>query len=769
MSVIVVSIIISFVNMSASASSFHFPSIVLKVSLADDLRRLTFVTPFTFSRLIDLLRSTFATNPITLTIKYRDDENDLVTISNDSELVDAISVAQSTSSKILKLQLSQALDKSLSTSTSTSTPAASASHAPLTPPLVVASPSAAIITPTIAATPTTPSSPPTAAANVTSTASSSPSPPSSSSSSSSCGKVEEWLRVIRSFLLSKEVGSVLPQLLNAVVDVVVTSSDNVESIVTRVVSLLPASFVASPSWTELAVLLSSVYSVLDEHLARLRVILATVEPHLIQTVKAFIIPQLAVMLPSLVEQLPSLIQQVQQQATTGDFDPTSWYGLFQPFGGGCPFARFCSQQQQQQANSGESQSPSQAGMHHGVTCDGCELHPIVGNRYKCVVCPDFDLCESCERKSLHPADHAMIKLRADTDVSVRLCARAHPFARFHSHHRHHAARAFMRRFAHAAFNNCNNNATDSAAASSPSPESSSSSSSSSPSSSSSSSVASSGAAAAVPSFEFLFDVNLADESVISPSSAHVKSWRVKNDGVAAWPEGTKLIFVRGDRELVNEEEFIVPRAAAGQEVDINAMITAPSKQGRYSAFFRLADADRNPFGPRVWLIINVVKAKSGKESDDEDHDFVQIAAPTPAAAATAPSTAAATAVTTASASVSNSVAAAVGSSTSSASPTSTDITPVAAAPATTTTSTATVATSSSAVASSAPSSSSSSSAARSVVVSTPTPSVAHKYESKLAELESMGFTSRDLNIYLLEKANGDLQEVVDRILDKMNA
>jgi len=34
-------------------------------------------------------------------------------------------------------------------------------------------------------------------------------------------------------------------------------------------------------------------------------------------------------------------------------------------------------------------------VHYGVTCDGCDMKPIVGNRYKCLVQDDYDLCESC--------------------------------------------------------------------------------------------------------------------------------------------------------------------------------------------------------------------------------------------------------------------------------------------------------------------------------------------------------------------------------------
>ncbi|KAI9222163.1 hypothetical protein BC828DRAFT_338867, partial [Blastocladiella britannica] len=33
--------------------------------------------------------------------------------------------------------------------------------------------------------------------------------------------------------------------------------------------------------------------------------------------------------------------------------------------------------------------------HAAVACDGCPVNPIVGRRYKCAMCPNFDFCEAC--------------------------------------------------------------------------------------------------------------------------------------------------------------------------------------------------------------------------------------------------------------------------------------------------------------------------------------------------------------------------------------
>ncbi|CAF0926667.1 unnamed protein product [Didymodactylos carnosus] len=46
--------------------------------------------------------------------------------------------------------------------------------------------------------------------------------------------------------------------------------------------------------------------------------------------------------------------------------------------------------------------------HAGVTCDGCQRQ-VYGIRYKCVECPNYDLCEICTSKGLH-SEHNMLIL-----------------------------------------------------------------------------------------------------------------------------------------------------------------------------------------------------------------------------------------------------------------------------------------------------------------------------------------------------------------------
>ncbi|XP_015497708.1 sequestosome-1 isoform X3 [Parus major] len=57
-----------------------------------------------------------------------------------------------------------------------------------------------------------------------------------------------------------------------------------------------------------------------------------------------------------------------------------------------------------------SQEPPRNMVHPNVVCDGCE-GPVVGTRFKCSVCPDYDLCSTCEGKGIHK-EHNMVMFQS---------------------------------------------------------------------------------------------------------------------------------------------------------------------------------------------------------------------------------------------------------------------------------------------------------------------------------------------------------------------
>jgi len=57
-------------------------------------------------------------------------------------------------------------------------------------------------------------------------------------------------------------------------------------------------------------------------------------------------------------------------------------------------------------------------VHEHITCDGCQKKPIIGARYKCAVCADFDYCEACEATIEHPHPFLKIKTLKQTPLKI---------------------------------------------------------------------------------------------------------------------------------------------------------------------------------------------------------------------------------------------------------------------------------------------------------------------------------------------------------------
>jgi len=73
----------------------------------------------------------------------------------------------------------------------------------------------------------------------------------------------------------------------------------------------------------------------------------------------------------------------------------------------------------------EHQAGAGGELHPGVVCDGCD-GPVLGPRYKCLACPDYDLCKICEGRGLH-SQHKMVRLpqpcKRDTKLAKFLATR----------------------------------------------------------------------------------------------------------------------------------------------------------------------------------------------------------------------------------------------------------------------------------------------------------------------------------------------------------
>ena len=71
-----------------------------------------------------------------------------------------------------------------------------------------------------------------------------------------------------------------------------------------------------------------------------------------------------------------------------------------------------------------AQPETGAPTHENYVCDGCDMNPIVGVRYKCSVCQNYDLCENCEAKDVHQ-QHPLVKIKKPEQAPKYVQAELH--------------------------------------------------------------------------------------------------------------------------------------------------------------------------------------------------------------------------------------------------------------------------------------------------------------------------------------------------------
>jgi len=192
-------------------------------------------------------------------------------------------------------------------------------------------------------------------------------------------------------------------------------------------------------------------------------------------------------------------------------------------------------------------------VHKDVRCDICNTVPIIGVRYKCAICKDYDLCEKCEMSNSHNPMHPLIKMRIPRDYSqVRTVVREQ--SQSPRRGRQERGKSFAK---------------------------------------------------------YVGDVTIPDRSSCNAGEIIEKVWRLQNNGKYSWPAGYKAIMVSGDEKIIDQQDMSVnlPEVAAGHEFDVKVHINVPQEQGRYVAYYRLVNLDNEKFGPRFWVDFYVPEGK----------------------------------------------------------------------------------------------------------------------------------------------------------------
>lgn len=92
---------------------------------------------------------------------------------------------------------------------------------------------------------------------------------------------------------------------------------------------------------------------------------------------------------------------------------------------------------------------------------------------------------------------------------------------------------------------------------------------------------------------------------ITPNTPFVKTWRLRNEGEAQWPEGCRLVHVGAFAMHGPTEGVPVAAAKVNEDVDISVALVSPPETGRFVSYWRLITPQGVRFGHRVWADVVV--------------------------------------------------------------------------------------------------------------------------------------------------------------------
>lgn len=90
------------------------------------------------------------------------------------------------------------------------------------------------------------------------------------------------------------------------------------------------------------------------------------------------------------------------------------------------------------------------------------------------------------------------------------------------------------------------------------------------------------------------DVNIPDNTQMTPGQDFVKTWKIKNVGTCTWGAGYAIIFSYGNK-MSGVPQPINSVVAPGQEIEISVQFKAPTQIGEYVSAWTLANPKGIPF------------------------------------------------------------------------------------------------------------------------------------------------------------------------------
>jgi len=88
------------------------------------------------------------------------------------------------------------------------------------------------------------------------------------------------------------------------------------------------------------------------------------------------------------------------------------------------------------------------------------------------------------------------------------------------------------------------------------------------------------------------DVNVPDNTPMTPGQDFIKTWKVKNNGACEWGPGYVLAYAGYEDQMSGQFVALTDVVLPGEEVDVSVQFQAPSEAGTYLSAWQM----RNPAG-----------------------------------------------------------------------------------------------------------------------------------------------------------------------------
>lgn len=120
---------------------------------------------------------------------------------------------------------------------------------------------------------------------------------------------------------------------------------------------------------------------------------------------------------------------------------------------------------------------------------------------------------------------------------------------------------------------------------------------------------------------FVTDVSIPENTRMQPETKFVKTWRLKNTGDGTWSDTTKLKLQWGNIPT-SCSDVNIPPLKPGEEGNVSVEFVSPTKPGEYQSHWKLQE-NGFPFGVRVWCTI-VVEPRETLEPTSEQEDSLKV-------------------------------------------------------------------------------------------------------------------------------------------------